>query len=314
MKSTQALCAPMYRRWILSLVIAVCAVPGLALAEAPPHSVHWGAIAFPDHDPTLTLSAALLDRFTEFDGEGRRYNDIRETMGLNFFTLSWTKPLAQLPGWNLNLTAGGGPTRDGPSRFLQNDVVHKFRGLTEVPVGNKREANDFMLSGTMTRWFGLLGSSDVFFAGLGGAGGSLYYEPYVQAGFRRLALFAPVPLLGDYLRVSALARYGRPFSGAAFHQVAPQSYMAQGSVGLGNYRHWADSTPWEIELAVTVDSGLFVDHRGDALEERFVSVAVRYSAFTFETWNDLINQKDYGPTFGARLTLDLLYMYDRWFK
>ena len=261
----------MYRRWILSLVIAVCAVPGLALAEAPPHSVHWGAIAFPDHDPTLTLSAALLDRFTEFDGEGRRYNDMRETMGLNFFTLSWTKPLAQLPGWNLNLTAGGGPTRDGPSRFLQNDVVHKFRGLTEVPVGNKREANDFMLSGSLTRWFSLLGSNDAFFAGLGGAGGSLYYEPYVQAGFRRLALFAPVPLLGDYLRVSALARYGRPFSGAAFHQVAPQSYMAQGSVGLGNYRHWADSTPWEIELAVTVDSGLFVDHRRDALEERFVS-------------------------------------------
>ena len=213
----------MYRRWILSLVIAVCAVPGLALAEAPPHSVHWGAIAFPDHDPTLTLSAALLDRFTEFDGEGRRYNDIREPMGLNFFTLSWTKPLAPLPGWNLNLTAGGGPTRDGPSRFLQNDVVHKFRGLTEVPVGNKREANDFMLSGSLTRWFSLLGSNDAFFAGLGGAGGSLYYEPYVQAGFRRLALFAPVPLLGDYLRVSALARYGRPFSGAAFHQVAPQS-------------------------------------------------------------------------------------------
>ena len=100
-----------------------------------------------------------------------------------------------------------------------------------------------------------------------------------------------IPFLGDYLRVSALGRYGRPFSGAAFHQVAPQSYLAQASVGLGNYQHWKDSTPWEIELAVTVDSGLFVDHRGDALEERFVSLALRYSAFTFETWNDLINQR-----------------------
>lgn len=55
---------------------------------------------------------------------------------------------------------------------------------------------------------------------------------------------------------------------------------------------------------MTFDSGLFVDHRGDSLKERIVSVAMRYSAFTFETWNDLINQKDYGPTFGARLTLD----------
>ncbi|MCC7472167.1 hypothetical protein IT404_10845 [Candidatus Nomurabacteria bacterium] len=303
----------MHRHWIISLALALFGLPGLALAEAPPQSVHWGAIAFPDHDPTLTLSTAVLDRFTEFDGAGKRYNDMHQTMGFNFFTVSWTKPLTQLPGWNLNLTAGGGPTRDGPSRFLQNDVVHKLRGFDPVPVGEKRDANDFMLSGTMTRWFGILGTSDVFFAGVGGAGGSLYYEPYVQAGFRRLAILGVIPFLGDYLRVSALGRYGRPFSGAAFHQVAPQSYLAQASVGLGNYQHWKDSTPWEIELAVTVDSGLFVDHRGDALEERFVSLALRYSAFTFETWNDLINQKDYGPTFGARLTLDLFYMYDRWF-
>jgi hypothetical protein len=32
---------------------------------------------------------------------------------------------------------------------------------------------------------------------------------------------------------------------------------------------------------------------------------------TFETWNDLINQKDYGPSFGARLTVDVLYLYNR---
>ena len=304
---------PMNRRLLALLVLTLCIVPAVSVAESPPQSVHWGAIAFPDHDPTLTLSTAVLDRFTQFDGAGKRYNDINQTMGFNFFTLSWTKPLTQLPGWNLNLTAGGGPTRDGPSRFLQNDVVHKLRGFDPVPVGEKRDANDFMLSGTMTRWFGMLGTSDVFFAGVGGAGGSLYYEPYVQAGFRRLAILGVIPFLGDYLRVSALGRYGRPFSGAAFHQVAPQSYLAQASVGLGNYHRWKDSTPWEIELAVTVDSGLFVDHRGDALEERFVSLALRYSAFTFETWNDLINQKDFGPTLGPRLTLDLFYMYDRWF-
>ena len=47
----------------------------------------------------------MLDRFTEFDGAGKRYNDMHQTMGFNFFTVSWTKPLTQLPGWNLNLTA-----------------------------------------------------------------------------------------------------------------------------------------------------------------------------------------------------------------
>lgn len=303
------------RRYSLLLLVGLSlALPSLTRAEPPAQSVHWGSIAYPDHEQTLTLGMTVVDRFTEFDGEGKRYNDIRETMGFNFFTLSWTQPLARFPGWNFNFTAGGGPTRDGPSRFLQNDVVHRFRGLTEVPVGNKREANDFMLSSSLTRWFGLLGTDDVFFAGIGGAGGSLYYEPYAQAGFRRLALLNVIPWVGDYLRFSAMGRYGRPYSGAAFRQVAPQSYIGQASVGIGNYRRWEDGTPWEIEVAVTYDSGLFVDHRGDSLEERFASVALRYSAFTFETWNDLINQKDYGPTFGARLTLDLLYMYERWFR
>lgn len=283
-----------------------------AWAEPPAQSVHWGSIAYPDRERTLTFSATVVDRFTEFDGAGNRYNDIRETMGLNFFTVSATHPLDEFPGWNLNVTAGGGPTRDGPSRFLQNDVVHKLRGFTPVPIGNKREANDFMLSGSLTRWFRLLGPQDAFFAGIGGAGGSLYYEPYLQAGFRRLAVMDSVPWIRDYLRLSALGRYGRPYSGAAFRQVAPQYYLGQASVGLGNYRCWEDRTPWEIEVAVTFDSGLFVDHRGDSLEERFVSLAFRYSAVTFETWNDLINQKDYGPTFGARITFDVLYIYDRW--
>ena len=112
--------------------------------------------------------------------------------------------------------------------------------------------------------------------------------------------------------MSALGRYGHFLQRRGVSQVAPQSYLAQASVGLGNYQHWKDSTPWEIELAVTVDSGLFVDHRGDALEERFVSLALRYSAFTFETWNDLINQRLWSDQ-RRPPDLDLFYLYDRWF-
>ena len=112
-----------------------------------------------------------------------------------------------------------------------------------------------------------------------------------------------------------MGRVGRPFGGAAFRDVATSSWIAQGSIAIGNYADWhcPCSTPWEIEVAATIDSGLFVDTRKSSIEERFVSVAVRYAAATFETWNDLINQKDFGPTFGARLTFDLLYLYDRWF-
>ena len=279
-------------------------------AETTAQSTHWGALAFPDHDRTVSLGFTT-DRFTEFDGAGKRYNDMRQTDGFNLWSLSWTERLEHFKGWNANLTVGAGPTQDHFSRYLQNDVVHKFRGLTPVPVGATRDAIDFMTSGTLTKWTGLLGSDDVFFYGVGGAAGSLYYEPYAQIGFRRLSLLEFVPVVSDYIRVSALARAGRPFSGAAFHQVSNHSYLGQASVGIGNYRRTDCDTPWEIELGLTVDSGLFVDHRGNSLEERFATVALRYSAVTFETWNDLINQKDYGPTFGARLTVDVLYLYDR---
>ncbi len=279
-------------------------------AEATAESIHWGALAFPDHDRTLALGITT-NRFTEFDAAGKRYNDIRQTAGFNFGSLSWTERLERFKGWNTNLTVGAGPTHDRVSRFLQNEVVHTFTGQTQVPVGTTREATDFMISGSLTKWVGLLGSDDVFFFGVGGATGSLYYEPYAQIGFRRLSLLEFVPLVSDYIRFSALARYGRPFSGAAFHEVAPQSYIGQVSVGIGNYRRKDSDTPWEIAVGLTVDSGLFVDHRGDSLEERFVTVALRYSAVALETWNDFINQKDYGPTFGARLTLDVLYLYGR---
>ena len=285
-----------------------------AQAESPAPNIHWGAMGFPDHDRVLTLGIPIINRFTEFDGSGRRYNDIRETMGLNFFSVSWTERLETFKGWNANFTAGGGPTRDGFSRFLQNDVIHKLRGFDPVPVGDKREADDFMISGSLTRWISLLGSNDVFFAGVGGAGGSLYYEPYIHAGFRRWSVLGFVPLLADYVRVSAMGRYGRPFGGAAFREVADRSWIGQTSVGIGNYARWncPCATPWEIEVAMTIDSGLFVDHKKASLEERFISLAGRYAAVTVETWNDLINQKDYGPTFGASLTVDLLYLYDRW--
>lgn len=269
-------------------------------------------MGYPDHDRTLSFGMTVVDRFTEFDGAGNRYNNIDETIGLNFFSLSWTERLDSFKGWNTNVTVGGGPTSDGYSRFLQNDVIHKLRGFAPVPVGNKREAFDFMISGTLTRWMSLFGSDDVFYAGVGASGGSLYYEPYVQAGFRRLSIFDPVPFVSDYVRISALGRYGRPFSGSAFHEVSDRSWIAQASVSVGNYHNWATDSPWEIELAGTIDSGLFVDSKKASLEERFISVAFRYAAVTFETWNDLINQKDYGPTFGARLTCDLLYAYNWW--
>lgn len=300
-------------RLTASLALALLVIPGgasPAWAETTAQSMHWGALAFPDHDRTLTLGFTN-DSFTEFNGAGQRYNDMRQTDSFNFGTLSWTKRLEQFKGWNANLTVGAGPTQDKIRRSIQNDFAHRLTHQAYVPVGATRDAIDFMTSGTLTKWTGLLGSDDVFFYGIGGAAGSLYYEPYAQIGFRRLSLLEFAPVVSDYIRFSALARYGRPFSGAAFHQVANHSYLGQVSVGIGNYRRNDCDVPWEIEIGLTADSGLFVDHRGSSINERFVTVALRYSAVMVESWNDAINQTDYGPTFGVRMTLDVLYLYDR---
>lgn len=292
-------------------------------AESPAPSVHWGAIAYPELERTLT-AGLTVNRFTQFDGAGKQYNDITQTSGFNFLSASWTERLSRLPGWNSNLTVGAGPTQDGFTRFLQNDVVHKLRNLTPVPVGDKRAATDFMFGGSLTRWASLLGKREEGFAGLGTDTGSLYHEVYGRLGVRRLspadaaALFlgSVPPWLREtsrHLRLSAMGRYGRLFGGSAYPIVAPQSWLGQVSIGVGDYERRDGEPPcWEVELAFTVDSGLFVDRHGDALEERFVSLALRYGAVTFETWNDLINQKDYGPTFGARLTFDLLRLRDFW--
>ena len=121
-----------------------------------------------------------------------------------------------------------------------------------------------------------------------------------------------MPVVSDSIRFSAVAcAGGRPFSGAAVHQVATQSSLGQVAVGIGNYRRTDCDTPREIKVGLTANSGLFVDQRGDSLEERFMTWALCDSAVTCETWNDLINQKDYSPTFSTRVILDVLYLHDR---
>ncbi len=305
------------------LVLLLTAFRATAWAETPAPSVHWGAIAYPDQERTLT-TGLTLNRFTQYDGAGKQYNDINQTMGFNFASLSWTERWDKLPGWQTNLTLGIGPTDDGLTRFLQNDVIHKIRGLAPVPVGAKREALDYMVSGTLTKWTPIFGQRNDGFAGLGVAMGSLYQEPYVQAGLRRVALSdifhsatgttsSALQTFSNWVRFSAMGRYGRLYGGSAFPVIAPQSYLGQFSISTGDYRPGQnEAETWEIELAATLDSGLFVDRKGDALEERFISIAFRYSFVSFETWNDLINQKDYGPSYGARLTIDLFRLYDVW--
>ncbi len=292
-------------------------------AEATAPDAHWGAIAYPDQYPVLQLGFTL-NRFTEFNEKGERFNKIKETIGLNQITFSWTEHLNRLKGWSTNLTIGAGPTRDQPSRYLQNEIVHeKIWGFQKVPVRETRRQTDFMITGSLNRWFSFASHHRLAFAGLGVGSGSLYHEIFGRLGIRRwspietvygvskedqpwwVSAFGPI-------RFSGMYRYSRIWEGAAFRALAPESHIAQGSMSYGWFRD--DGFPsFEIEVGVTIDSGIFLDVFGDSLEERFYSLAIRFHPFTIETWNDQLNSKDFGPTYGARIMIELYtFLPDSW--
>lgn len=77
-------------------------------AESPAPTVHWGGLAYPDQVNTLSIGYAG-NRFTQF-------NNISETIGFNFGSLSWTQHWRQIEGLSTNLTLGAGPTGEQPTR------------------------------------------------------------------------------------------------------------------------------------------------------------------------------------------------------
>ena len=77
------------------------------------------------------------------------------------------------------------------------------------------------------------------------------------------------------------------------------------SVSWGVYDELGGEPFFEVEGGYTIDSGLFTDAKGATLEERFWSLGFRVRNFSFETWNDQVNRKDFGPTYGLRLTYNL---------
>lgn len=312
------------RRLFLTLLIvwSICGfIPQPAKGETPAPFIHWGALSYPDQEPDLSTGLAVF-RFTEFNGEGERFNGIKETIGINFITLSWTQHFDnKLENWSTNFTLGVGPTRNQPTEWLQNDLIHDgLWGIPQVPVGDTRKQTDFSITGSLTRWWEVPGQKRILYIGGGGQSGSLFHELFTRAGFRRWSPLKSIEgwtgphegiLAGVFrpLRLSGMVRASRIFTGSAFHDLANSTYTAQGSISYG----WYDERtlrPWfEVEIGATIDSGIFNGEQGDSLEERFWTGALRVYPFTIETWNDQLNSKDYGPTYGARLMVDLSFLF-----
>jgi len=303
--------------WAIFLLL-LPGVPESTLGESPSPTVHWGGLAYPDAYSKLELGYTG-NRFTELNNSGQKYNSIDESMGINFGTVSWTEHWKRFEGWSTNLTFGGGPTSDQPTYFFQNEFLHdKILGDAKVPIGRSRHEFDFMVDGSITRWFSLFDQPTKIFVGVGGSTGSLYHEIFARTGIRGAEVgSSALSLLGwgdannlaaDFVRGfrwSAMGRIAQSYAGSAFPHVAGENYILQTSLSWGIY----DERPlpkFEVETGLSFDSGFFVGLQGKPREELLVSLlTIRVRNVAFETWNDFINEKDFGPTYGLRLTLDV---------
>lgn len=287
-----------------------------AWSETPAPSVHWGSMSFPDQYSTVT-GGLTINRFTPTDGLGNKYDStVGNTLGFNLITLSWTQHGGgDWKNWSANLTAGIGPTGDEITNFLQNKFVHQLRQLPAVPTTNPRKETDAMIDGSVTRWFPLWGGPKLLFAGGGFSVGTIYQQGFLRAGIRRLQI-TPTFYSGDWGKVSGrasvLGRVSYQDNGAVLHSIRNTAALVQPSVAFGQYRTTenGETIPtWEIELALMWDSGIFVNTVGRSQEQFAWAIAASAGPVRFETWNDSMGnivERDYGPTYGATLTLDVL--------
>jgi hypothetical protein len=105
-----------------------------------------------------------------------------------------------------------------------------------------------------------------------------------------------------------MGRYSRLGTSGAYHELAPQSYLIQVSMSIGDYSGDSFRPSWELEFGYMIDSGLFVTSSGNSIEQHFGTVALRVGCVTFESWNDSINGHDFGPTYGGRFMIDIFYL------
>ena len=304
---------------LLALIVLVGFHSSPAWSETPAPSVHWGSMSFPDQYSTIT-GGLTLNRFTPTDGLGNRYDStVSNTLGFNLITLSWTQHWGgNWQGWSTNLTLGIGPTGDEITNFLQNKFVHQLRQLPAVPTTNPRKETDAMIDGSVTRWFPLF-RPKVMFIGGGFSVGTIYQQGFLRAGIRRMPI-TPTLYHGNWgdvsMRASVLGRISYQDNGAVLHSIRHTAGLVQPSVAFGQYgtTENGETIPtWEIEFALMWDSGIFVNAAGESQKHFAWSIAASAGPVRFETWNDSMGnivERDYGPTYGATLALDVLRVWN----
>lgn len=203
--------------------------------------------------------------------------------------------------WSTNLTLGIGPTGNQPTEFFQNEFVHHLRHIPPVPTAQPRTAVDAMIDGSLTRWFHLWRRSGtkVIFASGGFSVGTIYQQGFLRVGVRRLQI-TPTLYSGSWgkvsVRTSVLGRISYQNDGAVLHHIRQTAGIVQPAIAFGQYRtnNNGETIPaWEIELARIL-----------SMREGKAGGLVLFGTWTNSFRN--IVERDYGPTYGASLFLDVL--------
>jgi hypothetical protein len=313
---------------VLAAPLASLWIGAGAGAQGLPPEPHWGATILPADRPELR-AGLHFDRFTEFSKTGQVFNEIHETAGFNLLSVSYTENTPADPDLYFTLAGGLGYDGDQPTRFLQNDYVHKILGQLGVPVGATRDGVEYAASGSVTKWFDgprLFDSGEVpdetgwrtrFFLGAGFSTGTIYHETFANLG---ATLFVPDAILGRRFRATLTNRFAFPTGEDTFSDLADFSDVTQASFGLVPEHVHTDFPVLEFlgnpEFGVTLthDSGFF-ERNGKPIETWFAGVYVQWpTGLRFETWNDFANGTDFGPTYGFLISVDLFTLFHntRW--
>lgn len=324
--------------WLLFLL----PLPELAAQLAGP-GAHWGTSIYAVAHAEERFSLETY-RFTQFSSTGSQHpSQIQETAGINLSKLSITREMMidRKNRLTWTLEGGVGLSNDQPSEWLQNDYLHAIRHLDKVPVGQRRNATEFVAAGALNYWIGTQephkphdsGQDTAWryeaFAGAGLATGTLYSESFAHAGGALWQRDANT-------RVSLLARTSWPDGGQAYPRTANWNNLVQLGVSYvpSDYYLGADGTArtitgelfqrknlnplnWpsalhtligrpECGLYFTWDSGFFATPAGSEIDTQFISLRFDWpTGMRMETFNDMLNGTDYGPSFGMLVSWDL---------
>lgn len=281
--------------------------------------------------------ADYTDATRRFPAPGRNAPEylLARTDGYNMGHVSRSVPIRR---WSslVRMTLHAGWLGEQPSKFLQNDFRHRDLNLGFIPVDATAQSEigthleggasivlDHWLDSRLRQIFTPSFATPLF-VGAGVAASTIYHEGFLQFGFRRrrfmggtTELFALSAMARKalFVRESAWRGRSRPYAS----DVLANTYtITQGAISLpvGSWFQRATFIP-TLEIGFSSSSGLFMGHKtpedarlGKApvrIKEKLITMGFQWAEgdVAFETYNDFVNDKDKGPSFGARL-------YFRW--